>query len=409
MKNVKVSIIVPVYNGQKWLHRCLRSLVNQTLKEIQIVCIDDCSTDGSLVILREYARKDKRILVKKLKKNGGESVARNKGLDIAKGKYIAFVDQDDYVDLNFYEKLYENTKNGSVDVVKGESNMKKHGKNNMRNRVNYAIAKNRFYFVNHWWTAIYNASFLRNNNIRLDEDLVLGGDTVFLVKAVVNANKVNVVDGVSYNYVKRTTSGDAKIFNYKKINSVFLTFSRVLDYLDGKAVNEKNYGIIYKELFLYFLSCINRCRAAKNKIFGCNSAIKLYEMCKYKRIFEEIGLPTHFFSDNNSINELLKWLTRTPDASYPIVKINSQRKNIYIWGKGNDAESVIWQCKENNWKITGFIDLNEKTGAISPAEILTKKNKNYFIIISSRSYWPEIVSTCEKAGLKKGIDFWSPK
>jgi len=129
--DIKVSVIVPVYNGEKWLNRSLRSLVNQTLKEIQIICVNDCSTDNSLAILQQYAKKDKRIVIKNLKKNGGESAARNKGLKIAKGKYIAFIDQDDYIDLDFYEKLYEQTKDEKMDIVKGNVITKEKGVENI--------------------------------------------------------------------------------------------------------------------------------------------------------------------------------------------------------------------------------------------------------------------------------------
>lgn len=102
---IKVSVIVPVYNVEKYLRECLNSLVNQTLKEIEIICINDGSEDSSLEILNEYASKDSRFVIIN-QENSGQSVARNKGLDVAKGEYIGFVDSDDWVDLNFFENLY---------------------------------------------------------------------------------------------------------------------------------------------------------------------------------------------------------------------------------------------------------------------------------------------------------------
>lgn len=99
MKNQpKVSIIVPVYNVEEYLVKCLDSLVNQTLKEIEIICINDGSTDNSLEILNTYAQKDSRITIID-KKNEGVSAARNTGLNISKGEYIMFVDSDDYLEL----------------------------------------------------------------------------------------------------------------------------------------------------------------------------------------------------------------------------------------------------------------------------------------------------------------------
>ena len=104
---IKVSVIVPVYNVESYLEECLESLVNQTLKDIEIICINDASTDNSLQILKEYKKKySKLIQIIDLKKNVGLGYARNNGLDKAQGEYIAFVDSDDYVDVTMCEKTY---------------------------------------------------------------------------------------------------------------------------------------------------------------------------------------------------------------------------------------------------------------------------------------------------------------
>ncbi len=114
----KVSIIVPVYNTGKYLRDCLDSLVNQTLKDIEIITIDDCSTDNSLDILNEYKNKYNNIIVIRNNKNSGPGYSRNRGLDIAKGEYIGFVDSDDYVDSDMYYRMYNTaTNNNYVDLV----------------------------------------------------------------------------------------------------------------------------------------------------------------------------------------------------------------------------------------------------------------------------------------------------
>ena len=104
MSNVMLSIIVPVYNVEKYIGKCIESIVNQTYKDLEIILVDDGSTDNSGKICDEWARKDKRIKVIH-KKNGGLSDARNAGLDICTGDYIGFVDSDDYIELNMYEDL----------------------------------------------------------------------------------------------------------------------------------------------------------------------------------------------------------------------------------------------------------------------------------------------------------------
>ena len=113
----KVSIIVPVYNIEKYLAKCLDSLINQTLEDIEIICVNDGSTDNSAEILNEYAQKDCRIKIIN-QDNAGLSAARNTGINAANGEYIGYVDSDDWIDLNFYEKLYNAAKDTDADIVK---------------------------------------------------------------------------------------------------------------------------------------------------------------------------------------------------------------------------------------------------------------------------------------------------
>lgn len=118
MKQPQISIIVPVYNVERYLERCLESIINQTFRDIEIICVDDGSTDNSLNILKEFAEKDSRIINIINKHNRGPSFSRNAGLNIARGKYIGLVDSDDYIELNFYETMYNHFENNSgIDIV----------------------------------------------------------------------------------------------------------------------------------------------------------------------------------------------------------------------------------------------------------------------------------------------------
>ena len=112
----KVSIIVPIYNVEKYLHQCVNSLLNQILKDIEIILVDDESPDNCPAMCDEYAKQDSRIKVIH-KKNEGLGYARNSGLEIATGEYIAFVDSDDYVELDAYQKLYSIAVDKKTDVL----------------------------------------------------------------------------------------------------------------------------------------------------------------------------------------------------------------------------------------------------------------------------------------------------
>ena len=117
MINPLISIIIPVYNVEKYLAECLDSCINQTLEDIEIICVDDCSTDNSYKILEEYQQKDSRIKVFRQETNKKQGAARNKGLKVATGEYIWFVDSDDYVDTKACQILYDTIKEFDVDML----------------------------------------------------------------------------------------------------------------------------------------------------------------------------------------------------------------------------------------------------------------------------------------------------
>ena len=112
----KISIIVPFYNTEKYIERCLTSLVNQTVSDIEIVCINDGSNDNSLEIVKTFANKDLRIKILE-QENLKQGAARNNGTKIAVGEYIGFVDSDDWVDLDYFEKLYNAAKKYNSDIA----------------------------------------------------------------------------------------------------------------------------------------------------------------------------------------------------------------------------------------------------------------------------------------------------
>ncbi len=116
MSNVKVSVIVPIYNSEKYLEKCLDSLVFQTFKDIEIICVNDGSLDNSKNIIERYSKKDERIVIIN-KENGGISSARNAGIKVAKGEYIGFLDSDDFLDLDYFEKLYNSALEFRADIV----------------------------------------------------------------------------------------------------------------------------------------------------------------------------------------------------------------------------------------------------------------------------------------------------
>lgn len=114
--SLKLSVIVPIYNSERYLEKAIKSILSQTLHDIEIICVDDGSSDNSVNILERLAKTDERLVVLK-KENGGQSSARNAALDIAKGQYIGFVDSDDTIPADYFETLYSYAVNFDADIV----------------------------------------------------------------------------------------------------------------------------------------------------------------------------------------------------------------------------------------------------------------------------------------------------
>lgn len=206
---IKVSIIIPVYNAEKYLSHCLDSLVNQTLKEIEIICINDGSKDNSLNILEEYQKKDLRIKIID-QKNQGVSAARNNGITQAKGEYIGFVDSDDWVDLDFYEKLYFAAKKFDSDISSG--GFYREGKNLSSKKIKYD--KEEFYTtkvdkITHAilpkYSYIWNKIYKRSSLLALNFLFPIGmyyEDMYWLTKVVGELKGFVTVPNTNYHYRK---------------------------------------------------------------------------------------------------------------------------------------------------------------------------------------------------------------
>ena len=244
----KVSVIVPCYNVAPYVVRCLDSLVNQTLSDIEIICIDDKSTDNTLEILNKYAEKDTRINVIASEKNAGVATTRNKGLAIATGEYIGFVDPDDYVDFDFYEKLYCRAIETNADVTKASviNTDMTTGETALHWGVNI-VKKHIAYFSSAFWSAIYKHDFLKKYNIKFPDGLLTAEDAVFLTHVGTTTENIAFVDDTAYHYFyQRPGSLDSEFLTHKKAQSGLTAIKTNLKMIE-KANLEKNDFVRYLE------------------------------------------------------------------------------------------------------------------------------------------------------------------
>lgn len=210
---MKISVIIPVYNVEKYLRQCLDSVINQTYKNLEIICINDASTDNSLEILKEYAQKDSRIILLDNEVNLHVGISRNRGLEIATGEYIHFLDSDDWMELDAYEKLvsYIEKSSESIDILHFLSNFKALDNRNsvIMNYQNPELVGKLLNiedtpdlinnFVRSSWLNIYRKGFLEENNIIFNNYPSME-DVEFHVLILIKARTVLLTNEYLLNY-----------------------------------------------------------------------------------------------------------------------------------------------------------------------------------------------------------------
>ena len=282
----KISVIIPVYNVEPYLKRCLDSVINQTLTDIEIICINDCSTDGSLLIVNEYANKDNRIKLIDLPKNIGAGGAKNKGLEVAQGEYLSFIDPDDEIDLDFFEKLYIKAKETNADIVKGELITLDVDGTKTKSSLNEKIKQNQsiYYFTFDYTTAIYKSAIILNNKIIFPEDLIVGEDVIFLNKAILKANKLEIINSTNYYYIRRKDSLNIDVFDAKRMLSaikiVEYTAMNYNDALINNDITEQNYlKCYYGNMITIMQYTIQKTKNNELKIECVKKFVELFDKC----------------------------------------------------------------------------------------------------------------------------------
>ncbi len=214
---IKISIVVPVYNVEKYLRECLDSLVNQTLEDIEIICVNDGSTDSSPQILEEYASKDNRIKIFN-QENQGVSAARNFGIKNVNGEYLTFVDSDDWIKKDACEILYKTIKERNSDIllfsyfnyydnfIIQDIRLKKILITAKDKNIKFKDYSNEFFKVPLMTCGkIYKTDVILNNNIFFPLNIHVSEDMVFVVKSFINAESISIID-VGLYYYRRSTS-----------------------------------------------------------------------------------------------------------------------------------------------------------------------------------------------------------
>ena len=233
MNKCKVSIIVPVYGVEKYIDKCLNSLVKQSLKEIEVIVVNDGTKDNSQKIVDKYVKKYPDKIKSYIKENGGQGSARNYGLKKATGEYIGYVDSDDFVEKDMYKKLYNKAKENNYDIVVcGNYNVSEDYQNKnidaFINNYNTDL-ENIFFGKMAVWNKIYKRDILIKNKLEFKEK-VWYEDLAFTLKAIMNSNTFAFIDEPLYDCLIREGS-TMNNSNVQRNLEILDAFNDILSYI----------------------------------------------------------------------------------------------------------------------------------------------------------------------------------
>ncbi|MDR1826422.1 MAG: glycosyltransferase [Rickettsiales bacterium] len=308
MNDPKVSVIVPIYNAEEYLPKCLNSLVGQTLKDIEIILVDDGSPDKSGEICDSFAKNDGRIKVIH-QKNQGVSTARNNGLAVAAGEYVGFVDPDDWVDLDFYQKLYGRAAETGADVIKGLYRLIDFDGRIQRQPIRIKKADDRHHWCISHTTAICRRNMLKKHNIVYPAGTSNGEDEVFITKAVFTANKIEIVKDAFYWYLRHPGSLCSAVLDCKKIKGSIVSFNMIVDFINEIGLDGKDYDVSFAGRMDSLLKLFRFNGSIQARIFVILSAIKMFAKCKRPDAYAGIEpVYAKYLSDENESGLFLHML-----------------------------------------------------------------------------------------------------
>lgn len=345
--NVKLSVIIPVFNAEQYLEQCLNSILEQSYTDLEIICIEDVSSDNSKCILEKYAIKDKRIKVYYNEKNQGQSFARNKGLLHAVGQYILFVDSDDYLVEGILKRIIEEAEVMQLEVLSfdaktvcdfGESNLY----NGIRKKEYCGVRDGIQVYVEQMsngdykcsvWQYLYRKDFLTKHNIEFIEN-IYHEDEMFMFCVYMNAKRMAFIREVGYIYRFRensTMTDENK--RVKRIKDLVYIYHNSLFYFESLKIDIKEPLKMYLD-YLRQNIVINYRKCTLEQKLECTN----YQNPILKHIFYRII---------NMYEEL--------ELEQDEIEYLQKQNNLYLYGAGEYAKRWIYVFNEYNIEIEGII------------------------------------------------------
>lgn len=371
----KLSIIVPVYNVEKYLPKCLESLIKQTLNDIEIICVNDGSMDNSLAILKEFASKDSRIRIID-NQHQGVAKTRNTGIEQSTGEYIGFVDSDDYIDIDFFEKLYNSATKSNSDIaiasilkhknffnIYNAKYTKEETAITIQDKIKLCEDKKHFFF--YAWNKIYHSGFIKENNIKFSEGQIYE-DVMFAIKALYYSNKIISVYGTKYHYIEHENS----LTKYKdktgeKEHDLIKAYSELQEFCNSKNIEiPERLNYYTKENFGFILNLYKGKYQSKIQLFNIFTIATISNYSETRNLITILGFKIKIakreIAKERQENVFYQYkkdkidITKVPPAQGLLRDI--QLANLAL------LKELAYVCEKNNFKY--ILDAGTLLGAI---------------------------------------------
>lgn len=377
----KLSIIVPVYNVEKYLPKCLESLIKQTLKDIEIICVNDGSMDNSLAILKEFASRDSRIRIID-NQHQGVAKTRNTGIEQSTGEYIGFVDSDDYIDIDFFEKLYNSATKSNSDIaiasilkhknffnIYNAKYTKEETAITIQDKIKLCEDKKHFFF--YAWNKIYHSGFIKENNIKFSEGQIYE-DVMFAIKALYYSNKIISVYGTKYHYIEHENS----LTKYKdktgeKEQDLIKAYSELQEFCNSKNIEiPERLNYYTKENFGFILNLYKGKYQSKIQLFNIFTIATISNYSETRNLITILGFKIKIakreIAKERQENVFYQYkkdkidITKVPPAQGLLRDI--QLANIAL------LKELAYVCEKNNFKY--ILDAGTLLGAVRDSRFI---------------------------------------
>lgn len=405
----KVSVIIPVYNVEAYLAECLDSVIHQTHQDMEIICIDDASTDHSMDILQEYAHKDARITILQNTRNQKQAYARNRGLDRAFGEYVLFVDSDDFIDQDLVAKTlsvadgvdmvcFDYKKVDSVWFGKDEHLFPMdEGRYSAQDYFRQSVDRNSIVYSP--CTKLYSRSFLLRENIRFIDGL-LYEDVVFDFLCMMKAREIYCITDKLYEYRIRKNSSMTKGIDGRNVADYFYIVCYLTQYYLGHLFDSGMETAIEKYIQAMYRCFINTYRRYSSQKDGylLKSDISVENYAKLYGLVA--GYESHYGLIQLHIAEQIETIRKAA--------------RIFVYGAGDVAREVIETLNRYDVAVDKIV-VSEKKGnrnsilgnrVYEIAECIREREDCLVIVATDARFYPEIKRTLSELGFMDYIEVW---